>query len=313
MMRAILIALMLLASFANVNSQACCCSSGSSNYTILPNLDSHLVGIRYSYASYDAIAYPVMNMVMSGEQMSMMGPGQAAVERMNTLEVFGRFKLPRRFQLSVFLPVHILSESYSGSFTRSAGLGDASILLQYAVIDPAKCTGKKVKHQLKLGFGVKAPTGQFKMDAQGMSSPDLELGTGSVDFLMSGIYTLRYKKFGFNALASYKKDLVNKQQLRFGDKFRTGINPFYVLPEIKKVTITPNAGINFDHVFSNVYEKQLLTYTGGNYISASAGVEVFYKHFAFSTSISPMLMSYLNWGGEPIQRFTFETGLFYKF
>jgi hypothetical protein len=313
MMRAILIALVLAASYANVNSQACCCNTSSSNYSILPNLDNHIVGIRYSYSSYNATAYPVMNMVMSGEQMSMMGPGQAALQRMNTLEVFGRIKLPYRFNLSIFLPVHIMSESYSGSFQRSAGLGDASALLQFSVFDPHKCTAKPIKHQLKFGFGVKAPTGQFKMDADGMTSTDFEMGTGSVDFLMNAVYTLSYKQFGFNVISAYKKDLVNKQQLRYGDKLKEGVNVFYILQPFKGIAVTPNVGINYDHVFYNVYQKQALTYTGGDYINASAGFDVYYKHFAFSSSISPTLVSILNWSGEPVQRFSFETGVYYKF
>ena len=305
---------MLFASNAAIHAQACCCNSSGSNYSILPNLDKHVVGVRYSYASYDATVYPSTSMVMSnGEQMNMTGSGKPAVERMNTLEVFGRFKLPYRFQLSVFLPVHVLSQSSEGSFERSAGLGDASALLQYSVFNPAKCTGKPVKHQLKFGFGVKTPTGQFKMDANGMTTTDLQMGTGSVDFLINAVYTLTYKKFGFNVLSSYRKDLANKQQFRFGDKLREGLNAFYNVKPIKGVTILPNAGINYDHVFYNVYQKKVLSYTGGDYVSASAGLDIYYKHFALSTSISPMLMSVLNWEGEPIQRFTFETGLYYNF
>ena len=206
-----------------------------------------------------------------------------------------------------------MSESYTGSFARNAGLGDASVLLQYAVFDPKKCTGKKVKHQLKFGFGVKVPTGQFKMNADGTTSADFEMGTGSVDFLLNAIYTLSYKKFGFNVVSAYKKDLANKDQLRYGDKLKEGLDAFYILGKFKGFVFTPTAGVNYAHVFYNVYQKQPLNYTGGDYISACAGVDVYYKHFAFSTSISPMLMSYLNWSGEPIQRFTFETGIFYKF
>ena len=305
---------MLLASIAGLNAQACCCNSGSSNYSVLPNIDNHIVGVRYSYSSFDATVYPVMNMVMSGEQMSMMGPGQAAVERMNTVELFGRFKLPYRFQLSVFLPVHILSESYSGGFNRTAGLGDASALLQYSVFNPLKCNGKPVKHQLRFGFGVKAPTGHFSLGTDGTATTtDLEMGTGSVDFLMNAVYTLTYKKFGFNVISAYKKDLVNRQQLRFGDKVSEGLNAFYIVGPFKGFSLTPTAGINYNHVFYNVYQKQVLDYTGGDYVSASAGVDFFYKHFVLSTSISPTVLSILNWSGEPVQRFTFETGLYYKF
>lgn len=312
-MKTILLLLALAITHTCAYAQACCCNSGSSNYSILPNLDNHLVGIHYSYASYNSTVYPTMNMVMSGEQMSMMGPGQAAIERMNTLEIFGRFKLPYRFQLSVFLPMHVLSETYTGSFQRSAGIGDASALLQYAVFDPNKCTGKPVKHQLKFGFGVKAPTGQFKMNADGTTVTDLEMGTGSVDFLMNAVYTLSYRSFGANIISSYKKNLANKEQFQFGDKLREGINAYYKLPDIKGVYFTPTAGVNYDHVFFNVYQGQTLTYTGGDYISASAGMDIYYRHFVLSTSISPMLMSIDNWIGTPVQRFTFETGLYYKF
>jgi hypothetical protein len=313
-MRTILIALMLAASYINVSAQACCCNSSGSNYTILPNLDEHVVGVRYSFASYNATTYPMSSMVMTnGEQMNMMGPGTPTLENMSTIDVFGRFQLAERFQLSVFLPVHVLSERTSGTFQRSAGLGDASVLLQYSVFDPKKCTGKKSKHQLRFGAGIKTPTGKFSTSPDGMYTTDLQMGTGSVDFLFNAIYTYRYKHFGFNVLSSYKKNLVNKEQFRFGDKLREGLNLFYAFDAGKKVTISPTMGLNYDHAFFNVSQKQQLTYTGGDYISCGAGLDLNYKDFTWSSTISPMLVSYLNWSGEPVQRFTFETGLYYSF
>ncbi|MDB5282718.1 MAG: hypothetical protein JWO06_1793 [Bacteroidota bacterium] len=313
-MKRILVAVMLLASYTGTYSQACCCSSAGGSYSILPNLDKHVVGIRYSYADYNTTIYPAMNMTMAnGDLMSMSGTGKAALERMNTLDVFGRFSLPKRFHISVFLPVHILSEKSESGVQRSAGIGDLSLLLQYSVFDPAKCNGEKSKHQLKLGAGVKAPTGKFEMTPDGMFNTDLQMGTGSVDFLFNATYTYRYEKFGFNIFSAYKKDLVNKQQFRFGDKLREGVNAFYVLRPVKDITLTPTAGLNYDHAFFNFYQKQKLTYTGGDYISASAGLDIYYKQFALSTSVSPMLMSWLNWSGEPIQRLTFEAGFYYSF
>jgi hypothetical protein len=314
MMKRVLMAVMLIASYAGVYSQACCCSSSGSNYSILPNLEQHVVGARYSFSNFHTTTYSSMDMMMTnGEQMSMMGPGLPTVEKMNTVELFGRVQLPKRFQLSVFLPVHILSEKTESSFQRTAGLGDASLLLQYAVFDPNKCNGKVSKHQLKFGGGIKVPTGQFKMTSDGLYTTDLQMGTGSVDFLMSAMYTYRYNKFGFNLLSTYKKNLVNKEQFRFGDKLREGLNAFYVLTPVKGLTITPNVGANYDHVFYNVIQKQKLTYTGGEYISASAGIDVYYKNFLFSTSVSPMLLSLLNWSGEPYQVLSYEVGVYYSF
>jgi hypothetical protein len=156
-MRTILVALALLALHATSNAQACCCTSAGGSYSILPNIDQHLVGVRYSYSNWSSTTYPTMNMNMNGMDMTMMGGGIPTTEHMSTIDAFGRFALPHRFFLSVFLPVHILDERQPGVNTRMAGLGDASMLLQYAVFDSKKCTGKISKHQLRLGAGIKAP------------------------------------------------------------------------------------------------------------------------------------------------------------
>src|ERR1019366_5085197 len=114
-MKKILLVCVLVAFYANIYPQACCCSSAGGNYSILPNLDKHVIGIRYSYSDYNTTIYPGTNMVMpNGDQMNMTGNGKAAFEPMNTLDLFGRFKLPERFNLSVFLPVHILTEKSEG-------------------------------------------------------------------------------------------------------------------------------------------------------------------------------------------------------
>lgn len=313
-MKCYLIAAMLLGGYAHIAAQACCCSSAGSNYTILPNLDKHVVGLRYSYSSYDGTTYPAMNMVMAnGDVMAMTGNGTHTLERVNTLEVFGRFKLPRRFYISVFVPMHVLSERTESTFNRSVGLGDISLLLQYAFIDPMKCTGKKIKHQFKLGTGVKTPTGKFTMTPDGMFNTEQQMGTGSVDFLFNAIYTLRYKQFGVNVVPTYKKNLTNTQHFRFGDKIRAGFNAFYAFELNKNWTLTPTIGTAYMHDFENVYQKQKLTYTGGDYLNATAGLDIYFKQFSLSTSISPMLLSVLNWSGEPIQRFSFETGFYYNF
>ena len=119
--------------------------------------------MRYSYASFNSTTFPITTMNMGGTDMTMQGPGVPTGENMHTFDAFARFALPRRFYISAFIPVHVLQEQSSAGHSLTTGLGDISVLVQYAVFNDRKCTGKIMKHQLRLGAGiVKAPTGQFQ-------------------------------------------------------------------------------------------------------------------------------------------------------
>lgn len=312
-MKFYLIVLMLGASITNAYTQACCCTGAGANYSILPNLDKHVVGMRYTYSHYSTTTYPEVHMQMGGEDMVMTGEAVKGTENMNTLDIFGRFNLYKGLQLSVFVPVHFLEEKSAGQFKRTSGLGDMSFLLQYAILDPNKCTGKKSKHQLRLGAGLKLPSGQFSMTSDGKYTIDLQLGTGSVDFLFNAVYTYRYKKMGFNLLSSYKRNTVNTKQFRFGDKFNTGASVFYILSPVKDVVLMPSLGLSYDQLFYNELKKENLHNTGGKYLNLNTGIDISYKHISLSTTVSPVLMRISNWEGEPSPRLSFETGLYYNF
>lgn len=303
----------------NIKAQSCCAGGGSSSCTsggdcsILPELDKHIIGLNYSYSLYNTTTYPGMNMNMSGGDMALMGPGVATKGTMNTIQLFGRFNLPKRFQVSVSLPVHFLREASSVQTDRSAGLGDASAMLYYSVFNPLKFADKKSKHQLRFGVGIKAPTGRFSMTSDGTFTSDLQLGTGSVDFIFNFRYTYRYRKFGVCVSPLYKKNLSNKYGYQFGDNAGGILNAFYVLNLPKGITVTPKVGTTYDHIFYNIYNKELLAGTGGDVLRGIVGVDIYYKRFALSTSIAPVLLSISNWQGEPIPILSFETGLYYNF
>lgn len=312
-MKSLLMGMMLLASVVNGYSQACCCTGAGANYSILPNLNKHVIGIRYSFSHYTNSIFTPTRHIMNGKEMVMTGTGEPGTENMSTFDLFGRFNLYKGLQLSVFIPVHLLAETAEGQTKRTTGLGDMSLLLQYSLLDPKKCSGKKSKHQLRVGAGIKLPSGQFSMTRDGLYSTDLQLGTGSVDFLFNTIYTYRYKNAGFNLLASYKRNTVNPQQFRFGDKLIGGINVFYVISPLTDLMLMPTIGLNYDYVFYNEQKKDKLTNTGGQYLTGSTGIDISYKHLAFSAAVSPVIRGVNNWEGQPMPRFTFETGIYYNF
>ncbi len=311
-MRFLIIVLVLIASNTNAYTQACCCTSAGANYSVLPNLNKQVIGLRYAYSNYSTTTSTTHTHMMGGKEMVMTDLGKQGTQSMNTLELFGRFNLYKGLQLSVFVPVHILEEKADGETQRASGLGDMSFLLQYNLLNAAKCDGKKTKHQLRLGAGAKLPSGEFKLNSSDAFTSALQLGTGSVDFLTNAVYTFRFKKFGFNTSAAYKINTTNPQGYRFGNKVQAGTNFFFVL-DVKEIKLMPSVGFNYEHQFKNTNQKILLDYTGGDYLNASVGFDVYYKQFAFSSSVSPAVMNHLNWTGENKNRFNVEAGVFYNF
>ena len=318
-LKSMLCAYLMCICMINMRAQSCCaggsgsCSMGGGGSNILPDIDKHLVGINYALATYSTTVYSTTTMNMAGMDMTMVGPGTAATGYVHTLQAYGRFQLPKRFQVAISVPVSILEERSPNSVNRQGGLGDMTASVSYAIFNPVKFKNKKSKHQLRLGIGVKAPTGKFSMTSNGLFTNDLQLGTGSVDLLFSINYSYRYRAFGLNLLSSYKKNLENKNHYRFGDNAGESISLFYMFKLPKNTSIAPKLGSRYSHLFYNVYNGQALTGTGGEVLSAIAGFDVYFKHLTISSSVAPVVSSITHWEGEPVPILSFESGIFYSF
>lgn len=295
-------ALAFIMACATSYSQSCCCTGAGANYSILPNLNHHVIGLRASYK----------NLYSEVRSLNPENNGKVNTQHLNTFELLGRFNLTDRLQLTAFVPYHFIKQSQSNSTSYANGLGDMSLLFQYQLLNPLKCTGKKTKHQLRLGAGVKLPFGKFDMDKQKQFATTLQTGTGSVDFIGSAIYTFRFNDFGFNSAATYRINTANTHQYRFGDKLQMLQSFFYTIP-IKEVVLMPTVGFNYEYQLLNSFRQQKLTYTGGQFLNAQVGFDIYYKSFAFTSSVSPALMNQLNWSGENKNRYGFEAGVFYNF
>lgn len=305
MKRYYILLLWLIAIVSGTHAQSCCCTGAGSNWSILPNINKHTIGSRYTYRHSYSIYPSSLNPEMNGKKTD---------EYMHTAEVFGRFRVHERLQLSVYLPVNMLRQNEAGTLSSTAGLGDIMFMLQGSLLNPDKCNGGVSKHQLRIGAGIKLPSGQFKMDKNYMFTTNLQLGTGSVDFLFNAIYTYRYKQFGFNLLSSYKLNTYNPQQFKFGDKAQAGGNLFYVF-SVKEtgLQLMPAAGAYYDRTFSNSKAEDVLGYTGGTFVTSTIGLDIYYKNFALSASFIPTLYNKLNWSGEMKQKYAVEAGVYYNF
>jgi hypothetical protein len=96
-------------------------------------------------------------------------------------------------------------------------------------------------HQLWIGGGLKLPTGKFEIekdDPDVASMANMQLGSGSTDFLLSATYNVQVNKLGVNTAATYKISTANNDEYRFGDKFSASSFVYYPIA-VSKAIISP--------------------------------------------------------------------------
>jgi hypothetical protein len=74
---------------------------------------------------------------------------------------------------------------------------------------------------------------------------NLQAGTGSTDFIINGIYTIR-KKLGFNAEAIGRINTFNNLQHKFGNRINIGLQAFYWF-NVHGYSLLPHAGFAYEY------------------------------------------------------------------
>ncbi len=228
----------------------CGCGVGNYHYGILPQFGKNFVGLRYRYSSY------VSTLDEShGHPFS--------YETFQSTELWGRFYPARRVQAFVFVPFNF-NERREGEHTKHLrGLGDIVVSANYNLVNTYDSVNANVKHNLLIGGGLKLPTGEYRELENGLTvNQNFQLGTGSVDFLLNLIYTIRFNDFGVNAEASHTITTANRDKYQFGNATRTGLTAFYLV-RTGAFTLMPNVGVSGEFFKDNEQFDQPFSDTGG--------------------------------------------------
>jgi hypothetical protein len=238
---------------------------------LMPEYKNYFAGVRYHYAQYHT---QLVN-----------DPSQFSTNYYNTIELWGGAHIGKRFQVMGFIPYYQNKQVDDDGTSKPNGLGDITVIGQYQVFHFMNMNAKKkmVDQQLWLGGGVKLATGTFDTGVDSTTTVadiNAQLGTGSTDFLLNGLYSIRVGNFGVNASATYKINTTNKDDYRYGNKFN-GIAIAYYRFNAKKLSISPNIGAAYEHVAANTLNSKNVQYTGSNVTTAQAGVEFSIKGIGF--------------------------------
>jgi hypothetical protein len=273
---------------------ACGCGVGSYQFGILPQQTKNFVGLRYQ-AKSDA---------------SSPSHDLQTKEDFRTLEVWSRFYPVKKVQVLALLPFNFNSQETGGQVKDVKGIGDALVLVNYNVLNNTDSLYQKVKHNLFVGGGLKLPTGQFDKEQEGIElNPNIQLGTGSLDFVANAMYTIRYDKIGLNTNVTYKHNTTNRNHFRFGDKVGAGSVLFSVL-KVKEVAIMPNAGFSTELTAKDSHYGDDLKESGGNVNFLTAGTELYFKSFSagvtFQKPVSQNVSAgFVETGNRFLTHFTF--------
>ena len=278
----------LLAVISYTRAHACAiCGCGAGNYYlgIMPQFSKNFVGLRYRTYSFTSHVGKGYN------------PYEATHETFQSTELWTRIYITSRIQVISFVNFNFNRQLDNGVNKEIQGIGDMPILVNYNLINTTtqpSSENRILNHSLFLGGGIKLPTGkyQYTEGPKAVANANFQLGTGSTDFIMNSLYTMRYKRFGLSVDVNYKINTKNSNEYRFGNRVSGTGSVFYV-QQIKKIGMMPNVGLYFEDSALNQQYGINIENTGGSAFFASAGVESYYKKFGMGFNFQSPISQHL--------------------
>lgn len=301
-----IITMMLLATCIYMPARACdvCgCSASNQFLGVLPGYNYNFVGLQYLQTDLSS-SHPSVN-----ENR----PYDHSRDYYNTVQLWGRFNIGRHYQLFAFVPYQYNVHRQDSANALRSGVGDISVLANRILLNKEN---SKLQHLLLAGVGIKLPTGSHtgltQADKDGL--PNMQPGTGSVDFIANANYTVRRKNAGINTDAAYTFTTTSKDSYKYGNRLNAGVLGFYSIA-IRQVSVMPVAGVRYEytlHDYDNYSRKWLNEQSGGYLVYATAGVQAFYKKVGARINYQLPLAQHYS-GGYVTANHKLESGIFLLF
>lgn len=270
--------LIVLFSLTRANAcDICGCGVGNSYIGILPDFHSHIFGVRYRYNS-------MLAHVGIGGQYTYL----TTKENYKTIEAWGGWNLGSKFRIMASVPYSFNERINQGVSNTKSGLGDVTLSGYYNLLNKQQTVRNNLLIQsLWVGAGLKLATGKY--NPQDKIAPEnnanlFQLGTGSTDFSLGIMYDLRLQDAGINLSSNYKVNTVNRHGYQYGNKFSLNSQAYYKLRIKDKVTVAPNAGVQFERSHRDVDKGFSVAASGGNLLLGTVGVETTFSNFAIGAN-----------------------------
>ncbi|MEY4540336.1 MAG: hypothetical protein RLZZ306_2093 [Bacteroidota bacterium] len=283
----ILFGCLLLSNQKTSACDLCGCGNGGSFWGIMPQSHRAFIGLRYGQKSYDS---------------HFNSPNTQTHEDFWKTELWARVFPFKKVQVLAFIPYNFNRQTIikTGKILDLRGIGDVSTFVHYNLLNTITDTiPHKFYHNLLIGGGVKLPTGKYDYDLYSdveVANPNFQLGTGSTDFMVNIVYTLKYKAWGLNYDFSYKINTQNSNEYRFGNRINTNLSALYFVGIGSNITLIPNIGLAYES--SELDEKFGIrnSTTGGDVLMGSLGIEGYFKKISMGVNYQKPISQHLSNG-----------------
>jgi hypothetical protein len=202
----------VLALFISFYGMACdiCGNAGARNaFDLLPQIKRNYIGLKYEQRLFHSKHIP-----------SKYAEEVVSTDFFQTFELSGRFFVNKNFQVIGSLPFQYLNKKEGDNTYLNYGFGDGSLNGIYN-FKLTKDEDKTFQHAVLAGIGFKIPTGKF--DMSDIPNPNIQIGSGSFDFLFNSMYVVRNGNDVMSAFLSGTLNTINKYGYRFGNRVFSGL------------------------------------------------------------------------------------------
>ena len=241
----------------SISTYACdVCGCGSSNNSSFANtLGGNFIGFTYNYMYFQYKQGTFANTPL-------------AKDYINTVNISAQYHVTSRFQINAMIPYRFNNRYKASGKVTNSGIGD---IVFYGMIS---LLPKHSNHTLKIGAGLKLPTGKFDLANSSLNKTSAaQLGTGSLDILFPVQYSFRHQELSVNLSAMYFIKNKNKQQYKYGNQTQLNARVSYDF-SIKKTIISPIVGITYNGFLPTEQYGIVDHRTSGYMTNATLGVQV---------------------------------------
>lgn len=269
---------------------ACGCSNNGGSLGMGGVIDNNFIGVRYLYQEYDS-------------RDGIFNNSPKIDENFNTIQLWSRLPISEKIDIQAFVTYHSHTRNYVDKITKIQGVGDISIFANYKVLEKRKSNYNQRKnkvtstiHQIKIGTGIKLPTGKFDEEINNSINPSFQLGTGSVDYVTMVQYLFKSNQFGVNNYINYYIKTENKKRYKFGNQLNFNSTFFYVFKNNEKNMFVPSLGVSGEFHQKNKSFDISVRDTNGYTILSNIGIEYNTPKMTFGTMATYPLSQNLTQG-----------------
>lgn len=279
-LRAIGICILLTLPYAIYACDVCGCAVNATYFGILPQYRQHFIGVRYMSNNFISTQIPSLFDVKN----------KTYTESLQRAELYGRYYPTNRLQVFAFVPYQYNIRSEGGVVTENTGLSDISALLNYIVVNTGDSGSYTWRNTLSMGGGIKLPTGGFSSN----EAASQQTGSGTFDYLLNAIYTLRYKKVGINADINVRLNTSNTTY-SYGNRYTSSARFFYWY-KYKMISLLPHTGLLSEYAQKDAKNNITQRYTGGYGFYSATGVDVYLRKLSIGASLTLPVHERINEG-----------------